>query len=351
MKLLAGIKIIDFTRLLPGPVATHLLAQMGVEVIKIESPKRKDYARIHGKQIDGASLLYHQLNHNKKQREIDYETAEGKAQIFELIKDADALIEQFRPGAMQSWGLGYEEMKAINPGLVYVSLTGYGQEGTYAHEAGHDFNYLAYAGIMSLMKDEGGKPAVSDVQFADVGGAYMAVMALQAALLRKSISGEGSYVDVSLADAVLPFIAVPYSFQAAGWNYQHFNVINGKIAANYAAYQCKDKKWLAVGALELKFWNKLCEVVGKAEWKRDNQLALMNIAFPKAEVEALFMTKSRDEWTALFKGKDVCVAPILELEELEAADYHKERNTFESFETPSGTPLKTVALPFRIKDK
>ncbi len=351
MKLLEGIKIIDFTRLLPGPVATHLLAQMGAEVIKIENPHRIDYARTSGKQVDGASLLFHQLNHNKVLKSMDYASEAGKAEVIELIRGADALIEQFRPGAMAAWGLDYEAIKKIRPDIVYVSLTGYGQQGDYASEAGHDFNYLAYAGVMSLLKDEKGKPCVPDTQFADIGGAYMAVMALQAALLRKGLSGEGSHVDVSLCDAVLPFIAVPYSFQAAGWDYRHFNVINGKIAANYAAYQCSDGKWLSVAALELKFWNTLCEALEKPEWKRDNQLALMNIAFPKAEVEALFKTQTRDEWVVQLKGKDVCVAPILELEELEGSDYHRQRKTFEAFETEGGTPLRTVGLPFRVDDQ
>jgi len=156
MNLLEGITIIDFTRLLPGPVATHLLAQMGATVIKIESPKRMDYARASGVQVDGASILFHQLNHNKVIKMIDYSTEVGKAKVLELVKNADAIIEQFRPGAMDAWGFGYEDLKKANPSLVYVSLTGYGKEGSYANEAGHDFNYLAYAGIMSLLKDENG---------------------------------------------------------------------------------------------------------------------------------------------------------------------------------------------------
>ena len=211
MNFLSGIKIIDFTRLLPGPMATHLLTQMGAEVIKIESPKRMDYARASGPQVDGASILFHQLNHKKRLTILDYNSEEGKQEVLELIKGADALIEQFRPGAMDSWGLGYEEIKKINPRIVYVSLTGYGQQGSFAQEAGHDFNYLAYSGIMSLMKDEKGKPIVPDTQYADIAGAYMAVMALQAALLKQARTGEGSFVDVSLCDAVTPFLAVPYA--------------------------------------------------------------------------------------------------------------------------------------------
>ena len=351
MKLLNGIKIIDFTRLLPGPVATHLLAQMGAEVIKIESPKRLDYARIGLEQVEGASPLFHQLNHNKTLKMIDYSTREGRGELLELIKNADALIEQFRPGAMQAWGFGYEEIKKINPQIVYVSMTGYGQEGEKATEAGHDLNYLANAGIMSLLKDEKGKPVIPDTQFADIGGAYMAVMALQAALLQKARTGKGSFVDVSLSDAVLPLLAVPYSLYSREKDYRKFNVINGKTAVNYAVYQCADDQWISVGALELKFWNKLCEALDHPEWIRTNQLDLMTSNFPKQEVEDLFKTKNRDEWITMLQGKDVCVAPVLEIEELEEQPYHQYKNNFEEFKTAGGTSLKTIALPFKIHSK
>ena len=347
MHLLKGIKIIDFTRLLPGPLATHLLAQMGAEVIKIESPKRMDYVRASGKQVDGASILFHQLNHNKESKILDYHSEEGKAEIFELIKESDVLIEQFRPGAMEAWGFGYDEMKKINPRIVYLSLTGYGQKGSFANEAGHDFNYLAYAGIMSLIKDDLGKPIVPDTQFADISGAFMAVIALQSALIKQLKTGEGSWVDVSMSEAVNPFLAVPYSLHSGGMDYRFFNTINGKTTVNYAAYQCADGKWLSVAALEMKFWNNICDLVEKPDWKRDNQMALFTSVFPKAKVEELFRTKSRNEWMTLFKGKDVCIAPILEMEELETSEYHQERGTFEGFETPNGEELKTIRLPFR----
>lgn len=350
MKPLQGIKIIDFTRLLPGPVATHLLAQMGAEVVKIESPKRMDYVRLSGKQVDGASILFHQLNHNKQLKMVDYATETGKAELLELIKNADALIEQFRPGAMDAWGFGYEAIKKINPKIVYVSLTGYGQHNAFKNEAGHDFNYLAYAGIMSFLKDDAGKPMVPGTQFADICGAYMGIMAMQAALLQRFRTGVGSFVDVSLCDAMMPFLAIPYGLHAGGLDHRFFNVINGKTAVNYAAYECADGKWLSVGALEMKFWNNLCELLEKNEWKRKNQMQLLNMNFSKKEVATLFKTKTRDEWTTFFKGQDVCVAPILEIEELEALDYHQEKGNFETFETPDGTRLKTIGLPFTMSN-
>ena len=350
MPLLEGIKIIDFTRLLPGPVATHLMAQMGAEVIKVESPKRMDYARFGLSQIDGASTLYHQLNHNKTELIIDYNTEKGKTHVLELIKDADAVIEQFRPGAMDSWGLGYQDLKKINPGLVYVSVTGYKPTGKFADEAGHDMNYLAYAGMMSLLKDENNKPVVSGSQFADISGSYMAVIALQAALIKKLKSGKGSHVNAPLADAVMPFLAMPYSYQSAGFDHEKFNIINGNVLVNYAAYECADGKWISLGALEIKFWNNFCELADKPEWKRENELELTEANFDKNLVAELFKSRTRDQWSEMCFGKDVCLAPILEIEELEDSEFHKSNGTFEEFTTPSGEKLKTIALPIKVID-
>jgi alpha-methylacyl-CoA racemase len=176
----------------------------------------------------------------------------------------------------------------------------------------------------------------------------MAVMAMQSALLKKFRTGEGSYVDVSLCEAVNPFLAVPYSLHSGGIDYRTFNIINGKTTVNYTTYECADGKWLSVAALELKFWNNLCEVLGKSAWKRNDQMELFVSVFPKEEVEDLFKTKTRDEWINIFSGHDVCVAPILEIEELESHPYHQEKNTFEPFQTPNGHILKTIALPFRV---
>ncbi|MEL7122008.1 MAG: CoA transferase [Bacteroidota bacterium] len=350
LDLLNGTTIIDFTRLLPGPVATNLLAQMGAKVIKIESPKRMDYARSIGKQIHGASMLFHQLNHNKELVMIDYSSPAGKNELIDLIKEADVLIEQFRPGAMSAWGLGYKEVRAINSKIIYVSFTGYGQTGAYASEAGHDLNFLAYSGIMSLQKDENGKPIVSDTQFADISGAYMTIIAIQAALLKRSRTATGSFVDVSMCDAVLPFLTIPYALHCGGQDYSLHNTVNGKTAVNYACYECADGKWLAVAAMELKFWNNLCHVLNKSEWKRRHQKDLMNTNFPKAEVESHFKTKTRDEWIELLTGKDVCTSPILDIEELENSSYHQERNSFEEIVVSKDLNFKTVRLPFRIRN-
>ncbi|MEO0896691.1 MAG: CaiB/BaiF CoA-transferase family protein [Bacteroidota bacterium] len=329
-KPLAGITILDFTRLLPGPMATHLLAQLGAKVIKIESPKRPDYVRMNGTQVEGTSILFHLLNHNKEVHSIDYNSEEGLSKIKELVQSADVFVEQFRPGAMEAWGLGYEHIKAIKSDIVYASITGYGQEGPFAHEAGHDINYLAYSGLLGLMKDDRGKPNVADTQWADIGGAYHAVMQIQAALLQKEKQGKGCYLDISLTDAMKPFLMIPFALHQGGLDYRLFNIINGKTTVNYAVYPTKDGKWLAVGALEIKFWNNLCEVLEKPEWKKNHQMELLSVSFPKEEVEKIFTSKDRDEWMKLFQGKDVCVAPVLEIEELDESAFHLSRASFQS---------------------
>jgi len=348
MDLLKGITIIDFTRLLPGPVATHMLAQMGATVIKIESPKRPDYVREGMLQIDGASVLFHQLNHNKQLKSIDYNSPEGKNEVLKLIAKADVVIEQFRPGTMDYWLLGYEHVKEVNPEIIYASISGYGKDTPLSSEAGHDANYLAYSGLLSLFVDKTGKPNVPAAQIADVCGAYVAIQAIQAALIKKLKSGKGSHLDIALCDAIVPLLSLPYGLYGSGLDHRKFNIFNGFTAANYTTYQCSDGRWLAIGALEMKFWNTFCELVERPDWKRKDVIELMGNNFPRQEIIDLFKTKTTGEWLELFYGQDTCIAPVLELEELEEFPYHIARETFESIKTSGGEELKTIAIPFKV---
>ncbi len=347
--MLNDIRILDFTRLLPGPLATHLLSHMGAEVIKVESPKRMDYVRHYGPPIDGASRPFHCLNHLKELWNIDYETETGREEILQKVSGVDVLIEQFRPGAMQGWGLGYKAVKAIKPDIVYVSLTGYGHTNGKASEAGHDLNYMATAGLLSLSKDDQGKPIIPGYQLGDIGGgSYATIMAIQAGLIQKLQTGKGCHLDVGMTPGLLPFLSIPMILEWGGMKHEMFSTINGKTMVNYSVYPCADGKWLALGALEVKFWNNLCDCVGKPDWKRKHDMELSVHQFPKAEVEALFLQKTREEWLTLFKGKDVCVSPVHELNELEQQNYFQEIKAFKSFKTAQGTELQTLGTPFQI---
>lgn len=350
MNLLDQIRILDFTRMLPGPLATQIMAQMGADVIKIEHPERKDLTRFVGKKIDDAGIIFHQLNNGKKIRFIDYQSENGKTQIEELIKNSDILIEQFRPGAMKAWGLDYQSVQKINPEIIYVSVTGYGQHNSFSNIAGHDLNYLAYSGISTMIRDEQNQPVVPETQFADISGAYMLIVAIQSAIIKKFQNGKGAYIDFSLAQSMLPFLSIPFALHQSKMDYRNFNILNGKTAVNYAYYQCKDLKWISLAAMEIKFWNRFCEVAGKEDWKRKNALELLNINFPKEKVVELFKSKTQKDWLEQFSGQDVCIAPVLEIEELETDPYHLEQESFTEFRTASQT-LKQFSLPFKMHIK
>ena len=345
-KPLQGITVIDFTRLLPGPLGTHFLSQLGARVIKIESPKRLDYTRFYDPKIGDSSVMFHTLNHSKEQLIVDYETEEGYQEVHDLIAAADVLIEQFRPGAMASFKLDYETVKQINPKIVYVSVTGYGQNGELHSKAGHDINYLATSGLLDLNRDEKGKPVIPGFQIADIaGGSYMLLSACTSGLLAQKLQQKPQYIDLSLLDAAIPINAIAHSMDQGGTSYKKQPILSGMMV-NYNVYECLDEKWIALGALELKFWNDFCQMVEKPEWTAKNEMELVNGIFPKKELELLFKSKTRDEWALLSKDHDNCLSPILELEEVTHHEHIKGRNVFVET-TINNTTIKTYNSPFK----
>jgi crotonobetainyl-CoA:carnitine CoA-transferase CaiB-like acyl-CoA transferase/putative sterol carrier protein len=326
---LKGLKVLDFTRLLPGPLATQMLAEMGAEVIKIEDPDAPDYIRSFTPFVEEQSAYYLALNRSKKSLAINYTSEEGRKTIYELVKSADILFEQFRPGIMEKMGLGYEQLKVINPKLIYVSITGYGQTGPLAQEAGHDLNYIAIAGLLGITGDAT-KLAIPGGQIADVAaGSYMAVNGALAALYSREKTGEGQHVDIAMTDAVLPIITLQYSRYKAENKVLPAGTfeLSGGLA-NYNVYQCADNKWVALGALEPKFWNNFCDLVNQSEWKNNILLPPDEMEPFKKTVSELFKTKTQKEWLTISEGKDVCLSPVLQLDELENHPHHIHRNNF-----------------------
>lgn len=345
-KPLQGITVIDFTRLLPGPLGTHFLSQLGARVIKIESPKRLDYTRFYDPKIGDSSVMFHTLNHSKEQLLVDYETDEGYQKVIELITDADVLIEQFRPGAMASFKLDFETIKKINPNIVYVSVTGYGQNGELHSKAGHDINYLATAGLLDLNRDEQGKPVIPGFQIADIaGGSYMLLSACTSGLLAQKMQQKPQYIDLSLLDATIPLNAIGHSMFQGGASYKQTPILSGMLV-NYNVYECLDEKWIALGALELKFWNDFCQMVEKPEWIAKSEMELINGVFPKKDLELLFKTKTRDEWANLSKDYDNCLSPILELEEVTHHKHIQQRDVFNETMI-NNTTIKTYNSPYK----
>lgn len=349
---LMGIKVLDFTRLLPGPMATMMMADMGAEVIKIEDPDAPDYIRDFPPFINDTAAYYLAVNRSKRSLAVNYNTPKGKELIYELAKTADVVMEQFRPGVMKSLGLEYETLKAINPKLIYVSVTGYGQTGPYSSQAGHDLNYIAYSGLLGVTGNDHG-PVIPGGQIADIaGGSYMALNACMAALLSRGNTGQGQHVDVAMLDATMPlstfafteYVATGKASPASG------HQLSGKLA-NYNTYLCADGRYVALGALEPKFWRSFCKAVNKPEWQ-DSILeegeALQTL---KKEVALLFLKEPSAYWLALSDKYDFCLSPILKQEELAENPQIQARNMIVRSEGGMqhiGVPLKFSGTPADI---
>ncbi len=304
---LKGYRILDFTKLLPGPLATMWMAQQGAEVIKVESPKSPDPVRWYPPMEDGVSVYYNALNAGKKSLSIDYREEEGREAILKLVETADVLIEQFRPGVLSAFGLGYDELKKRNKNIILVSITGYGQTGEMANTPGHDINYLSYSGILDAQRDKAGNPVMSGAQIADVaGGSMMALNATTTALLHRERTGQGQHADISMTHNVSVLQSMRIAEEkVTGTSAGH---LSGKLAS-YNVYRCADGRHLALGALEPKFWQKFCNLVEKPDWGarilEPDQTKL------KAEVSELFASEPLNHWTDKLENEDVCLSPVL----------------------------------------
>lgn len=295
--------MLDLTRLLPGALATMYLADYGATVIKIEQPGGGDYAR-HMFTEQGENPLFAETNRGKRSIAIDLK----QAQMLALARTADVLIEGFRPGVMDRLGLGYEVLRAVNPRLVYVALTGYGQAGAFRDAAGHDLNYLAMSGVLDLIRERGGAPVVPGVQIADVaGGAMQSVMGVLLALAARERTGEGRFVDISMTREAAKLL-VPH---ASGEP-----VLSGGYAC-YGVYSCRDGRWIAVGALETKFWEALCRGLGREDLA-GHHLTPARQAELKRELSAIFEQQDADEWVRQLQPHDCCVTLVRTVSEAAA---------------------------------
>lgn len=306
---LTGVRVLDLTRLLPGPVCTLHLADLGAEVIKIEDTGAGDYA---------APALRSLVHRNKQAMRLDLKQAEGVAILKELVQEADVLIEGFRPGVMARLGVGYAALSALNPRLVYCSITGFGQTGPLRDEPGHDINYCALSGVADQLGGADGTPALSNLPIADLlGGSMTAVMGVLAALFDAARTGRGRHVDVAMADAALAHALLPMVTLASQGQTRRAgqDKLTGALPC-YGMYATADGRHLAVGALEPKFWVKFCEVIQRPDLAPTHFLKDARAAAAvRAEVAALIASQPLAHWSALFEGTQCCVTPVLRLEE------------------------------------
>ncbi|MBO9448957.1 CoA transferase [Tropicibacter sp. R16_0] len=307
---LNGMRIIDLSRLLPGPFATQTLADLGAEVIKIEEPKHGDPGRFLGKD------MFARLNRNKRSLTLDLKSDAGKAVLTDLLKEADAVIESFRPGVMERLGFGYEAVKALNPGIVYCSLSGFGQTGPYRHRAGHDIDFLALSGYFAVPSQVNDKLARPKVRLSDYAGAMYGALSLAVAMGSAKMSGKGQYLDVSITDAMVnwsaPLVRIAHELCDGDPDRMSFVMPDNDI------FETKDGKHVAIGLFENKFWLVLAEMMGdefpdlrREDWAT-NKLRNQQKAAVHGLMSDMFASKTLAEWEALFGPTDLPWAVVYE---------------------------------------
>ncbi len=343
-------RILDLTRLYPGPLATMLMADMGADVIKIEDVNSPDYIRTTPPFIGEISSAWLALNRSKRSLALDFKNEKGRQVFFDLVKTADIVIEGFRPGVLDKTGIGYESAKTHNSKIIYVSVTGYGQTGPRANDAGHDINYIGYTGALDLNGTEQTGPLMPGVQMADVaGGAYMAIIAILSALWSRDRTGEGQHIDIAMTDGVLPLMALQFSqFWGLGQSLSRDEQLLSGSLASYGTYECKDGKYVALGALEPRFWNNFCALIDQPEWRNMSYAQGEERDEIRIELQEIFKTKTRDEWASLAAGKDACLTPILTMGEVKNDPQLQAREMIVEQDHPSLGKISAIGFPLKF---
>ncbi len=343
--ILSDIKVLDFSTLLPGPLASLFLSEMGADVIKVERLKLGDEMRRKTPEIDATNVSFAILNRGKKSIEINLKNNFQNEKLKKLIKEVDIVIEQFRPGVMKRLGLDYGSIKLINPKIIYVSITGYGQEGPKSNFAGHDLNYIGDTGLLSLSMGKEDNTVVPPALIADIGaGSYPAIMNILLALRKRDLNKKGSYIDISMTDGLFTFMfwALGKGFSKNEWSQNSDYYLSGG-SPRYNIYETKDKRYLAVAPIEDRFWNKFCEVIDlditcKGQKKTDQEII--------EKVTSIIKTKTSGYWGKVFQKADCCCTVVKSLKEAVGDDHFISRNLFsKKVKINDETALPSLPLP------
>lgn len=348
---LAGLKVLDFSTLLPGPFATMMLADLGAEVLRVESPSRPDMVRLMPPLAsDGNSAAHGYLNRSKRSIAIDLKSPDGVEIVKRLVKDYDIVVEQFRPGVMDRLGVGYEALKAVNPGLIYCSITGYGQDGPYKDRAGHDMNYLAIAGVLGYNGRRETGPAPISVQVADVaGGSCHGVIGILAAVIHRSASGEGQHIDISMTDAAFSLHALTAPGALMGGDQPDLEATQLNGGSFYDCYRTADGRHFSVGGLEPQFFMQFCAAIGRPELAPQGlDMRPESVAVLKQAIQAEMAKKTYAEWSAIFAALDSCTEPVLSFAEAVEHPHVQARELVIEVEQLDGGRQRQLASPIKF---
>jgi len=341
------IHVIDLSLLLPGPLATQILRDLGARVTKVEPPAPGDYMALWPPMVGDISATYAAVNRGKEIVTLNLKDTKDRERFYQLIRQADVLVEGFRPGVIDKLQIGYAKLSEFNPRLVLCSISGYGQTGPYAGRAGHDLNYQALAGVLSIAGGEAALPSNPRLQVADTAaGSYAATMLIMAALLERQRTGRGRHVDVSMSEQLLPLMTTLYATaDAHGRNPRRDGELSSGGAPCYRIFRTRDGQYVTVGALEPKFWQTVVEKLGLPQ--------LAGAAFHGGDgaeeitkqLADVFASKTRAEWVEIFGDSDACFEPVLSFSETRALAQWRARRSFLALATPDGRTLQVPKMP------
>jgi crotonobetainyl-CoA:carnitine CoA-transferase CaiB-like acyl-CoA transferase len=349
--ILQGIRLLDLSRMLPGPYATMLLGDLGADVIRVENPEEIDLAMLAPPLVAGIGSLYLMVNRNKKSITLNLKN-DGAAEVFrDLAKTADVVFEQFRPGVVNRLGIGYEDIKKVKPDIIYCSLTGFGQHGPYRNRPGHDINYLSIAGFMDVNKRDGEAPVVPGVPVADLTGGIFAALSVLAALFARERTGRGQHIDVAMTDVIVSMACSVFGELAADEREEKTGLSSlMQEAPFYGVYETKDGEYVSIGAIEPKFWRGLCEELGHPELV-PKQFVFGEGARETSSVLAdVFKSRTKEEWEERLGEKDVMFTPVNSLREMVDDPHVSARQLIGTIRHPVAGEVRQIKFPVRFGD-
>ena len=351
---LEGVRVIDLTAYLSGPYCSMILADHGADVIKIERPKVGDEARRMPPFINGESAPFMLWNRNKRSVALDLKDGRDRALCLELVREADVFIENFKPGVADRLGLGYDALAALNPRLIYCSISGFGQTGPYRARGGFDLMVQAMSGIMSVNGPEDGPPHRVPMAIADIGAGMFAAIGILAALQARTRTGRGQQVDTALYDAALSFgLYEAAHFFATGENPPRLGQAH-RASAPYQVFRTSDG-WVTIGANTQALWAKFCEVIGKGELAgdtrfRDNAGRVANRPALAALVQDALAAGTTREWMARFEAAEIPAGPVQTYDQVFADPQVQARSMAAEIEHPSAGKTRTLGIPVKLSD-
>lgn len=344
--MLSGVRVLDLTRLLPGPYATLLLADLGAEVIKLEPPGSGDYMRHFQPRVDDTSVFFLAVNRNKKSITLNLKEERGREIFLQLVREVDVVFEGFRPGVMDNLGLGYEVLQQVHPGLVYCSLSGYGQNGPYRDRAGHDINYLSVSGVLGITGTRDGQPVVPGIQVADLTGGMFAVVGILAALWQKKRDGRGACIDMSMTDGLFSLMSIHLlNFMAAGAPASPGQMMLSGALTCYNIYRTRDNGYVALGALEAKFWENFCRGVGREDLVAGHMAPALAENPVYKQVQDIFLSQPVQYWREFASRVDCCLTPVEDARQVVHGAYARERELFMEVPLAGGGTTRQVRSP------